>query len=183
MKPVDLSLGLRSVISILETNQIQYMIVGSVAGTIYGEPRLTNDIDIVLSLPASSAYLLLKAFNANEYYLPPVEIVSHEMARGGQVNFLHYPSGLKVDILFRKQTNHGQQEFERRRRIELLDGLETWIASPEDVIIAKLRFYREGESKKHLSDIRGIIANTTIDMEYLELWLHELKLGEYFRLV
>ncbi len=74
---------------------------------------------------------------------------------------LHHQSGLKVDFVFRKQNAHARIEFSRRRRLEILTGLEAWIAAPEDVIIAKLRFYREGQSEKHLNDIRGIIANTS----------------------
>jgi hypothetical protein len=91
---------------------------------------------------------------------------------------LHNPSGLKVDVIVQRFTPHGLAEFERRRRFELLPGIHAWVAAPEDVIIAKLRFYPDGESEKHLKDIRGSLAQTPIDMVYLETWIHTLGLSE-----
>jgi hypothetical protein len=181
MKPVDIGAGLKRVISDLELASLDYMIVGSVAGTVYGEPRLTNDLDLVVSTSQASAKNILDAFDGKDFYLPPLEIVSQEITRCGQINLLHQTSGLKVDLMFLKQTRHGVEEFSRRRRLEILRGLVPWIASPEDIIIAKLRFYREGESQKHLVDIRGILANTPIDHAYLSGWLKELDLLSYFK--
>jgi hypothetical protein len=59
-----------------------------------------------------------------------------------------------------------------------LPDLESWVAAPEDIIIAKMRFYREGESDKHLRDIRGVLAQTSIDQELLQYWVNLLGLGE-----
>ena len=58
------------------------------------------------------------------------------------------------------------------------DGFEAYVASPEDVIIKKLWYFREGESEKHLYDIRGIIAHQKIDREYLKEWIQKLALVE-----
>jgi len=180
VKPVDVATGLSLVIGLLEAAQVEYMIVGSVACAIYGEPRLTRDLDLVISLSPTSAASFSGLFDTNDFYVPPVEIISQEIVRGGLLNLLHHRSGLKVDLVFRKSNKHAIQEFSRRRRIEILSGITAWIAAPEDVIIAKLRFYREGESVKHLTDIRGIIANTSIDREYLDRWVQELRLQSYF---
>jgi len=176
MKPMDLTSGLKSVISSIESSKIEYMIVGSIAGTIYGEPRLTKNLDLVLAMSTSSFASLINAFSQEEFYVPPKEIFGQEIARGGQTNLLHHGSGMKVDIMFRKQTPHALKEFDRRRRIEILTKLEAWVAAPEDVIIGKLRFYRDGGSEKHLIDIRGILANTQIDRTYLDDWLTKLEL-------
>ena len=180
MKPVEIAAGLKVVIANLETAAIEYMVVGSVAGTIYGEPRLTNDLDLVVSMTGSSPKALLSAFNDDDFYLPPQEIITQEIAHSGQINLIHYPSGIKVDLMFRKVSQHALSEFARRQRIEILRGLLAWVAAPEDIIIAKLRFYREGGSQKHLVDIRGILANTQVDRDYLERWIDELHLREIF---
>jgi hypothetical protein len=180
VKAVDISTGLRLVVKNLETAQIPYMIVGSIAGSIYGEPRLTNDLDIVLAMAETSADMLIQSFNGKEFYVPPREIFIQEISRGGQTNLLHHGSGVKIDLMFQKKSPHALEEFKRRKRMEILRELETWIASPEDVIIAKLRFYREGESEKHLTDIRGILANTQVDREYLSKWVKTLDLEKYF---
>ncbi len=183
MKAVDISTGLRLVVKNLETAQIPYMIVGSVAGSIYGEPRLTNDLDIVLAMADTSADVLIQSFNAAEFYVPPREILIQEISRGGQTNLIHHSSGVKIDLMFQKKNPHAIEEFKRRTRIEILRDLETWVAAPEDVIIAKLRFYREGESEKHLTDIRGILANTKVDRAYLRKWVKALDLEKYLEKV
>ncbi len=180
MKAVDIRAGLRLVVKNLETGQIPYMIVGSIAGSIYGEPRLTNDLDVVLAMDATSVDAIIQSFNATQFYVPPREIFIQEISRGGQTNLIHHGSGIKIDLMFQKRTPHSVEEFRRRARVEILRGLQAWVAAPEDVIIAKLRFYREGESAKHLTDIRGILANTQVDREYLSKWVKTLDLEKYF---
>jgi hypothetical protein len=180
MKPVDIGAGLRLIITKMETASIDYMIVGSIAGTVYGEPRLTRDIDLVVALSGGAIDRMAQAFEGLDFYVPPMEILSQEATRGGHANILHQPSGVKLDLIFRKSTAHALEEFSRRRRIEILQGLEAWVAAPEDVIISKLRFYREGESAKHLTDIRGILANTNIDRNYLDRWIEALELQSCF---
>lgn len=179
MKAVDISTGLRLVVKNLETARLPYMIVGSIAGSIYGEPRLTNDLDIVLATTTTSADAMIQSFNAAEFYVPPREIFIQEISRGGQTNLIHHSSGVKIDLMFQKKSPHALEEFKRRKRMEILRGLEAWVAAPEDVIIAKLRFYREGESEKHLIDIRGILANTQVDRVYLSKWVSALDLEKY----
>lgn len=181
MRSVDIQTGLRVVIETLEKIGVDYMIVGSVAGTLYGEPRLTNDMDIVLTLVPQTARTFLAGFDPREFYLPPEDIIAHEATRGGQTNLIHHESGVKVDLMFRKSNPHAIQEFKRRRQIEILRGVKAWVAAPEDVIIGKLRFYREGQSAKHPTDIRGILANTPIDLAYLDRWIQDLDLGSVWK--
>ena len=169
--------GLKATFHRLEMARVEYMTVGSIASTVYGEPRLTRDLDLVIRAHRDIARLFMEMFPAEEYYLPPREVIVQEFTRQGQFNLLHNPSGLKVDVVVQKSTSHGLAEFERRRRLELLPGVLAWIAAPEDVIIAKLRFYRDGESEKHLKDIRGILAQTPVDMMYLESWIQSLELS------
>lgn len=183
MKPVDITLGLKTVISSIESAGIDYMIVGSIAGTVYGEPRLTNDLDLVVSMSSSSADKFIQAFNPKDFHIPPKEIFSQEITRGGQTNLLHHESGLIIDIMFQKSNPHARSEFARKKRIEILRGIIAWIAAPEDVIIAKLRFYRDGESEKHLIDIRGILANTEVDRSYLDEWIKKSDLTGTFQKV
>ncbi len=168
--------GLKAVASAMEVSGIPYMIVGSLAAAVYGEPRLTRDVDLVVNVSGHKAASILTTFPAEDYYVPPLEIIAQEFSRRGQFNILHMPSGLKVDVVVQKSTDHGTSEFARRRRVELLPGLMTWVAAPEDVIIAKLRYYREGESEKHLRDIRGIKAQISLDQSYLDYWIQELEL-------
>lgn len=164
------------VIRRLEINHFSYMVVGSIASIVYGEPRLTKDMDLVIDIPASELKKLNELFPLSEFYCPPEEILSDECIRRGQFNLIHHESGLKIDFVFCKNTPHGKKEFQRKQRLELWPGLEAFIAAPEDVILKKLEFFREGESQKHLLDIKGILIQTKVDTHYLEGWVKQLGL-------
>lgn len=166
-----------TVLDKLETAGIQYMIVGSLAVIVYGEPRLTRDMDLVADIPPNKVNDLAVIFPQPRYYLPPLEILAEEVTSHGYFNALDIPAGLKVDFVVRRNSAHALTEFQRRRRIEITPGLAPWFAAPEDVIIKKLDFYREGESEKHLIDIRGILAHTPVDTSYLNDWINRLGLA------
>lgn len=158
--------------------RVDYMVVGSIASVVYGEPRLTKDMDLVVDIDPQVIRSLNKAFPSDQYYCPPLEVLQDENIRRGQFNLIHQQSGLKIDFIFRKNSPHAIAEFERRRHIELWPGLKVFIASPEDIIIKKLDYYREGNSPKHLSDIKGILSGTDIDQNYLNKWIQELGLSK-----
>jgi len=165
-----------SIIQKLEENQIQYMVVGSIAAMIYGEPRLTHDMDLVIDVALKDATKFESIFPGSEFYCPPPEVLVSEIIHRGQFNLIHHETGLKVDCIVRKETEHAKSEFQRRRKAPFWQGFEVMIASPEDIIIKKLDFYREGGSEKHLTDIRGILAQTNIDEAYLQGWISKLGL-------
>jgi hypothetical protein len=164
-----------SVIQKLEGKQIPYMIVGSVAAMIYGEPRLTHDMDLVINIAPADASKFEALFPLEEFYCPPKEVLTSEIVHHGQFNLIHHETGLKIDLMVRKETAHALSEFSRRRKVPFWQSFEAYVASPEDVIIKKLDFYRQGGSEKHLTDIRGILAQTEIDQSYLQEWI--IKLG------
>lgn len=164
------------VLKALEKEEIEYMVVGSIASVIYGEPRVTRDLDLVVELRDQPARKLHAAFSENEYYLPPDEVISNEVTEHGQFNLIHPESGLKVDFIMKKPTPHGIEEFKRRQKLEFTPGFFAWIASPEDIILKKLSYFREGGSEKHLTDIRGILAQTEVDQSYLTHWIEKLSL-------
>ncbi|OFZ18192.1 MAG: hypothetical protein A2Z20_11740 [Bdellovibrionales bacterium RBG_16_40_8] len=162
----------------LEGADISYMIVGSIASMIYGEPRLTRDMDIVIDVEPEDAIKFEKLFTQPEYYCPPIEILSDEIRNRGQFNLLHVLTGLKIDVIVKKVTAFDQSRFARRQRIELWEGFSANLASAEDIILKKLEYFREGGSEKHIRDIRGIISNTEIDHDYLKSWITKLHLEQ-----
>lgn len=94
---------------------------------------------------------------------------------------IHHESGLKIDIMLRKLPEHSVEEFGRRKKVEFWNGFEAFVASPEDIIIKKLEFYRMGGSEKHLTDIRGIVAETPLDDKYLSGWIAKLGLHQEWK--
>lgn len=167
-----------SALKLLEDNHIAYMIVGSVASTVYGEPRMTRDMDLVIRIPVKDAYKLEDIFSSETFYCPPLEILKSEIIHHGQFNLIHHDSGLKIDIIICKETEHALCEFQRRRKVPILENQSVYIASPEDVIIKKLDYFRQGGSSKHLQDVRGILAETSVDESYLHSWITKLGLNK-----
>ncbi len=160
----------------LQGESIEYFLVGSLASMAYSNPRFTRDIDLVVQIGPQQIQKFIELFPLSEYYCPPFEVLQDEVIQRGSFNLIHHQSGLKVDIIVQKNTEFYKVEFQRRRLIELAPGIQIFIASPEDVIIKKLDFYREGGSEKHLTDIRDILSLTSVDQEYLELWIKKFGL-------
>lgn len=153
----------------LELLALPYCITGSVAASVYGEPRLTADIDVVLLLRMQDVPVLRSVFSDVDYYLPPEETMHEAVARSarGMFNLIHHKSQFKADIYLATGDALHVWALEHRRRIDL-GGSSAWIAPPEYVILRKLEFLREGGSDKHLRDIRFMLAATTIDRAFLE---------------
>lgn len=170
---------LQKLVGDLDALSVPYRIVGSVASTTYGEPRFTNDIDVVVDLHLTDVERFCASFPAEEFYCYRDAVIEAVRQRR-QFNIIHYESGIKVDIFLPQTGFEGEAFFTRGCRVAVLPGLDAWIASPEDVILKKLEYYREGGSEKHIRDIAGIlkVQQERIDHEYLVATLRRLGLEE-----
>ena len=153
---------------------VRYMVAGSVASILYGEPRFTNDVDIVVFLRPLDIPRLAEAFPAPEFYLPAAEIIAAEIARPehGQFNVIHTGTSYKAYLYTTGRDELNAWAFRHLRRLEF--GSETIsVAPPECVIVRKLEFYREGGSDKHLRDIRAIlnVSGDLLDRDALHDWI------------
>lgn len=168
----------------LEGAGLAYMVGGSVASMVYGEPRLTNDIDIVLDLPRDRIRELAGWFPPDTFYSPPEEVLAIESRRAlrGHFNLVHLETGYKADVYLCGADPLSRWGMADRRRIDLPEGRAIWIAPPEYVILLKLQYYREGGSEKHKLDIRGMleVSGELLDREALGVWIERLGLsGEW----
>lgn len=181
MGPYEL---LRTVVEVFERLHIPYLVTGSVAAMAYGEPRLTNDIDIVAAVEERHVSGLLTAFPPQEYYISD-EMIREAIRHRGQFNIIHPSSGLKVDVIIRQDTPFDASRFNRARRIHPAESYDASFAAPEDVIIKKMEFYKAGGSEKHLRDITGIlkISGNEVDREYITEWAKRLGLIEIWEAV
>ena len=157
----------------------EYMITGATAAILYGQPRLTNDLDVVLALRDQHLPALFAAFPENEFYLPPESVIRVEQARAqrGHFNILHLDSGYKADVYLAGSDALHAWALPLRRKIEWTDALTLTVAPPEYVILRKLEFFREGGSAKHPADIRAILATTPVDREQIAVWADRLGLS------
>jgi hypothetical protein len=159
---------LASFLEPLERCGLPYCVTGSVAASVYGEPRLTADIDLVVLLRPADIAALRQAFPEAEYYVPPDETLRDQIVRPrGMFNLIHHASQFKADIYVAGGDPLHAWALEHRRRIDLGGG-GAWIAPPEYVILRKLEYLREGGSDKHVRDIRFIVAATVVDRDFLD---------------
>jgi len=163
---------------------IPYMVTGSVAGIVYGEPRVTHDVDLVVQLDALRIADFIALFPGEEFYCPPGEVIEAEVSREtrGHFNLIHHATGFKADIYPVGRDPLHRWAMERRHAAEI-EQHRVWVAPPEYVIIRKLQYYQEGGSDKHLRDIRGILelSASTIDMPELEARVSQFGLSEVWR--
>ena len=177
--PVELALFVRR----LELVGAPYMVTGATAAIIYGQPRVTNDLDVVLSLNDAGRTVLLATFSESQFYVPPESVIRAEQARShrGHFNLIHHESGYKADVYLTGSDPLHAWAMERRRRVQWSDDLELWVAPPEYVVLRKMEFFREGGSAKHPADIRAIREVSGVDEAALVPWIEQLGLQEVWR--
>lgn len=150
---------------------VEWMVAGGVAAIVYGEPRFTQDIDIVASLDPKQAAAFADLFPHSDFYCPPVEVIVEEAAREafGHFNVLHLESDGRADVYLAGSDALARRGLNSRRNIEIA-GLSVPLASPEYVILHKLRFRLQGASERHLRDVRAMlrVLGDTLDVESLQ---------------
>jgi hypothetical protein len=163
----------------LEDCGIEYALVGSLASSTWGEIRFTQDIDFVVRLSRVQGENLCEAFSGDEFYIS-LPAVRTAVEKQTQFNVIYPSTHNKIDFMVIGQDGWAKSQIERRQLRNPSGNFECYVAAPEDVILGKLLYYREGGSDKHLRDIRGIFAvsGEIIDLGYLEKWVAELGLIE-----
>jgi hypothetical protein len=164
----------------LERIGIPYMITGGVASVIYGDPRFTRDIDLVLVLDRAGVRDLRAAFDGEDFYVPPQEAMEREVerAQGGHFNVIHRDTALRADVYLVGNDPLHAWALPRRRRLEL-EAMQIWVAPLEYVVLRKLQYYVLSQSDRHLRDISMMlrISGDILDREALEGWLARLELA------
>jgi len=165
--------------SSLELLHLKYLVTGSMATIAYGEPRFTNDIDVVISLPEDAIDAFCSRFPSPEYYCPR-QVVADAVRKKLQFNIIHPASGLKIDVIIATDSAFDRSRLGRGERIASGGDRLVSFASPEDVILKKLVYYREGGSEKHLRDIAGVlkVRGNRIDRRYISEWASRLGVSE-----
>jgi len=168
----------------LEQLGVPYMITGATAAILYGQPRLTNDLDVVIELQDHDIERLRAAFPEEEFYAPPADVIGLELARNerGHFNLIHHDTGFKADLYPIGTDPLHHWALPLRRRIPF-GNASIAVAPPEYVIVRKLEYFREGGSDKHLIDIRAILAisGDQLDRAALVSWIDRKGLAVEWR--
>lgn len=177
------SAALRRVLEVLDQLEIRYFIGGSVASAAHGIPRTTRDVDFVVAFDADLVDEFCRLLGAEFYH--DADTIRRALRLGRSFNIIHIPSSYKFDFF------PGTDEFSRTqmgRRLErkadpFADGaIETWVATPEDVILSKLRWFQlgNGANSQQWHDVWGVahLHRGRLDLDYLTLWASRLGISD-----
>jgi hypothetical protein len=169
---------LRTITKLLEDAQIPYMIVGSFASMVHGEPRTTHALDIVIDPSSQALDRFLAGIDMDAFYVDQ-DVARDALSRRSMFNVIDMHSAWKIDLVVRKDRPFSTEELSRRSPQRIVDVVVP-TASAEDTIIAKLEWAREGSSARQIADVAGIlrVRGEALDRGYLERWIDELGLRD-----
>jgi hypothetical protein len=173
---------LESFTDILQQLDIAYAIGGSVASSIYGKVRFTEDADVTVEAFDNQADKLIELLSS-DYYISK-EAVYQALKQQGTFNVIHLDSAFKIDVFIRKNTAFEKQFMARRISLRLSDSIkkEFAVISPEDIILLKLQWYRDGgfSSERQWNDVMGILTVQAerLDFDYLNKWAAILEIND-----
>ena len=181
--PLDITGFLKLIIEALEAAGVEYLIGGAIAEWAWGEPRATQDLDLVINLPMEAVSKLSKELEKRDM-LVPAEIILDTILEDRAdipINAIHIYSGLKADLYpVRDGDELRRSVFQRRQRVDYGPPIgHVYIHSPEDLILYKLIYFGISRQPKHSRDISAILRakKNQLDYEYLEGWIARLGLS------
>jgi len=156
---------------------VVWAIGGSLASAAYGEPRATNDVDIIAKLDASTARALVERLEHAFY--ADVEMALDAVLRRASFNVIDERSFIKVDIFVPHRGAMGDGQLDRRRRVDLMPGIALPVLGPEDVVLQKLRWFEMTgrTSDRQWRDLVSVLGSDGLDSEYLRATADAAGLG------
>jgi hypothetical protein len=170
--------ALEPLVNTLQTLNVSYRVVGSVASSVQGLVRATLDIDIVADVQAKHISTLTAQLK-NSYYLDP-EMMTEAVQRGSSFNLIHLETIIKIDVFILGKRDYDRSSF-ARERLETLDDLQLSFKTPEDIILGKLEWFEKTDrtSDRQWRDVVGLMkTRNDLDLAYLQQWASELGILE-----
>jgi hypothetical protein len=163
-----------------ETIGVDYFLGGSMASSLQGPPRYTQDIDFVANLRVDHVPKLISAlgpdFDVDDVAL--LEAIRHRRSW----NIFHSPTATRIDLFPVGPSEFDVEELFRRQRVETPSGKTVQVKSPEDTILRKLAWYRQGgeANTQQFRDVVGVLQfqSSRLDSRYLDVWAQKLGLTE-----
>lgn len=169
MTPEEL---LAEIAKILKDLKIPYVITGGFAVSVWGKPRYTADIDIVVEMIEKNIKPLVKKLMAvDKNIYAPEDMIREALIHKSEFNFIHPNTGIKVDFFVMDNSPYNKLTIERAVLRDMY-GTKAFFVSPEDLILSKLIWSKDSYSQKQLEDIKTVLRNTKIklDFKYLKAW-------------
>lgn len=167
---------LKKLIAYFDTEEIPYMLSGSVAMSIYALPRFTRDFDFIVHLQLKDIPKLIESFK--EGYYCDEDAVKDAIIYKSMFNIIDFATNYKADFIILKNDSYRIAEFERRKKINFSD-IQISLVSPEDLIISKIIWIQQSESSLQKQDIQLLLQLKDIDLKYIKSWVNLLKLNTF----
>jgi len=172
------------IVKILDNLKIKYFITGGFAVSVWGRPRATFDIDIVVRIiEEPQADKLADAWrNISKAGYADEDMVKEAIKSGGEFNFIDPDSGLKVDFWADSEDKNSPPEFQNRK-LKKISGQGVYFVSAEDLILSKLQWHKLSNSERHINDIKSVfkISGGKLNKKYLNYWILKLDLAEIIK--
>lgn len=181
MQNIDPTNLLVNIAKVLDDLGIQYFVTGGMAVFVWGRPRFTADVDIVIALKSENSIKLIRALRAfgKSGYIDE-DAVEEALRNKSEFNFIDGITGVKVDFwVLRDRDVFEQLRFKRRVGRKILDYMVYFI-SPEDLILSKLIWHQKSESTRHMEDAESVlkVSDKKLDFKYLKKRAKELGVSE-----
>jgi hypothetical protein len=186
-KSLDIAGFLKLVIEALNAAGVEYLIGGAIAEWAWGEPRATQDLDLVVNIPIKSVNKLSKELKKRDMLIPPEIILDNILEDRADIpiNAIHMYSGLKADLYpVREGDELRQSAFQRRQQVDYGPPIgKVYIHSPEDLILYKLMYFGLSQQSKHSRDIAAILKSkkNELDLYYIVGWAARLGLSSLWK--
>jgi hypothetical protein len=173
---------LQLVVSTLNELRVPYMVGGSIASSVYGPPRTTQDADLVIELTRNQIDPFIQAV-LPEFYVDR-GLIERAVAERSSFNIIHLKSSFKIDFFILREESFHLGAFHRRqlREVDPYSGVWAYLQSAEDTLLHKLICYRQGGcvSENQWRDTLGILKGQEerLDWLYLRRWAQELQIAD-----
>lgn len=169
-----------SVIRTMNEIGIQHMLTGSVASNFYGQPRLTHDVDLAVAITPGQIKILSSKYPSPRFYLSE-EAAAEAVKTRTMFNLIDSETGLKADFWILDENDALKNSSFRRRRAAEVLGQKTFIVTPEDIILLKLDWHRQGGGTPvQFRDALSVfeLQRNDLDMDYLHSMAKSVDLSE-----
>ena len=168
---------LRLITDRLEGAGIPYMLTGSVALSVYSQPRMTRDLDLVVDCGGVTSKDWVNLFGVDCYLSE--DAIAEAIATRGMFNIIHLEGVTKADFIVRNEEEFRKTEFLRRIEREV-SGRKVFVVTPEDLILSKLVWWMESDSATQKSDLLLLLDSVkTLDHDYIQKWAKILGVWEW----
>lgn len=170
------------VTKVFEELNIPYLIGGSVASTIYGIVRMTQDVDIIAEIKLDKVPTFIAALKT-EFYMDD-ELIADSVLNNSSFNIIHRQTMFKVDVFIPRESPFQRSQYSRAQKQILYTqpNVSAYFASPEDTILAKLDWFRKGNevSERQWRDVLGVLTvkQGELDIYYLREWASALNVSD-----